>query len=114
MPPHAVPSAISSSGATRLLPAELDRVDVEARGEFVDDLFEREGGLRRARRPVRAGRDPVGLDAVGDDLVRVPAVRADGQDGGDALDAALREAAGLDAEPGAEPAQATVARRARP
>ena len=100
-------------GGDEVAAAELDRVDLEAPGQLVDQLLEGEGGLRRSRRAVGAGGDPVGLDAVGHDLVRVPVVRTDGQDGRDALDAVLAEAAGLEAEPGAQATETTVARRTR-
>ena len=110
MPPHGVPSAISSSGATRLRRRSSIGSISRRAGQLVDQLLEGEGRLRSARRPVGASGDPVGLDAVGHDLVRIPAVRTDGQDRRDPLDAALAKAAGLEAKPGPEAAEPAVAR----
>ena len=91
-------------GGDEVAPPELDRVDLEAAGQLVEQLLEGERRLGRAGRAVGAGADPVGLDPVGHDLVRVPVVRADGQDRGDPLDAVLGEAARLEEEPGAQAA----------
>ena len=99
-------------GGDRVPPPELDRVEPEPTGQLVEDLLERERRLGRARGAVGARSDPVRLDAVGDDLVGVPAVRPDGQDRGDALDAALGEAAGLERQARRRTAQPAVAGRA--
>ena len=53
MPPHGVPSAISSSGRDEVAPPELDRVHVQAKCELVDQLLERERRLRSRRAPGR-------------------------------------------------------------
>ena len=98
------------AGGDRVPAPQLDRVEAEAAGHLVEDLFDGEGGLRRAGRAVGAGADAVRLDPVGDDLVGIPAVRADGQDRGDALDAALREGAGLERQARPEAEQVAVAR----
>ena len=101
-------------GRDEVAAAELDGVDVEPAGELVDELLEREGRLRRARCPVGARADPVGLDPVGDHLVGVPAIWPDGEDGRDALDAVLGIAAGLEPQARLEAAQPAIPRRPEP
>ena len=54
--------------------------------------------LGRARRSIGARADAVRLHPERDDLVRVPAIGADREDRSDALDAALGERTGLEAE----------------
>src|SRR4029079_16974828 len=99
-------------GGNDVSAAELDRVDVKTTRQLVEDLLEGERGLRRTGRAIGARADPVRLDAERDDLVGCPAVRTDGQDRGDALDAALGEGAGLEAEARTQPGEAPVACRA--
>ena len=98
-------------GRDEVPPPELERVDAEPDRQLVDELLERERGLRPARGAVGAGADAVGLDAVGEDLVGVPAVRPDGQDAAMPSTLSSAKAPVSNTSRASEAAQPAVARR---
>ena len=83
----------------------------ELGGQLVDQRLERERRLRPARAAVGTGPEPIRLDAVGTDVVGVPAVGARDEDPADALDGPFGEGAGVEHEPRTQPGESAVLRR---
>ena len=91
--------------------AEVERVDPQALGELVEERLQRERGGRRSRGAVGAEADPVRLDAVGADVVGLPAVDAADKGCGHALDAPFVHGAALEGDARLEAGQLTAAPR---
>ena len=109
---YGVPLMPTSPSTTALLQSQLDRVELELRGELVEERLERERRGRRSGRAVRAEREAVRLDAVAADVVRLPAVRAGDQQRRDPLDAPAGIRAAVDDHARLDPGERPVGTRA--